>query len=83
MNANSYYKYHTRKAGKFCLKLFKDFVSGIPRDEEMIKTGISEFRPLKRIRLRNETGKSCYHRRERSLFQKTTLSKEKKKEKLH
>jgi len=83
MEASNYYRYQIRKAGRFCSKIIRGFVSGIPRDEELIKTGISEFRPLKRLQYRSETGSSVYHPAARSRFKKSELSKEKKKEKSH
>jgi hypothetical protein len=83
MKTNTYYRYLMKKAGKFFSKLLRDFVAGIPRDEELIKTGIGEFRPLRKVSFRTETGKSTYHPSARSLSKKMTLTKEKKKEKSH
>ena len=83
MEANNYYRYQIRKAGRFCSKLFRDFVSGFPGDEELIKTGRSEFRPSGRLHFGTERGSSVYHPAARSRFKKSELSKEKKKEKFH
>lgn len=83
MKTENYYWQQLRKFGRFCSKLFKDFVSGIPGDEELIKTGISEFKPLNRVRFTSKMGASVHHPVSRPKFKKMTLSKEKKKEKSH
>ena len=83
MRSESYYRQQLRKFGRFGSKLFKDFVSGIPRDEELIKTGISEFKPLKRVSHSSNKGASVHYPVSRNKFKKMTLTKEKKKEKSH
>jgi len=83
MKGSNYYKYQIRKAGRFWSRLFRGFVSGFPRDEKLIKTGTSEFRPSKRLYFKDETGTSVYHPAARFRFKKSELSKEKKKEKSH
>ena len=82
MKTNGYYRIQINKAFRYFNRLLKEFVSGIPRDEELIKTGIRGFRQSERVHLRNEAGKSAYHPRARSLSNKSTLSKEKKKIKI-
>ena len=83
MRTDSYYRHQVRQAGRFMRKVILDFVSGIPRDEELIKTGISEFRPLRRIQARKEADKPGFHPRNRATSRKMNLAKEKKKEKSH
>lgn len=83
MKTDGYYRIQIGKACRYCGRLLKDFVSGIPRDEELINNGIRGLRPSERFRLRNEAGKSQYYPRFRGLSNKSKLSKEERKEKTH